>query len=123
MKEDPSHQLTCKLKMQAKINHSVAQKHSTHLVKIHERYEERKKREELVKTRKMMTHIRPPSHSISLLLHELLTTPDIQLQTPTRGGVAFTVDSGHYRPNSKSPWKIKEVFAAPDEIEEEKEVS
>ena len=55
-----------------------------------------------------MTHMRPLSHSISLL-SELPVTSDIQLRPSTLGGVAFILDSGFYKPCSTHPWKKRGV--------------
>ncbi len=109
------------LKMLEKM-HSVDQKRNLHLAKVRECCGEWQRRRELIYIRKTMTHVRPLCHGISLL-HELPTTPDVVLQPPTGGGVAFTVESGYYQLNSTQPLKIKKVYCVLDEDEERKEVS
>lgn len=114
MREDPSHQLHRMFHEQMK-----HQKSSTHLGnKASVCYEEKKRRRELLKTKKN----RPLSHGNSLL-NQLPNTAEIHSQLPANGGVAFTVDyGGHYRPISNPPWKTEESYAAKEEEGEEEAV-
>ena len=70
---------------------------TSHLDTIRERRKERELKAELVRARRESPHIKPLSHGTSLL-NELPEASELQTRPPSRGGVAFHIDSGEHRP-------------------------